>query len=298
MDEDSHGEPAIEKLLTKSRCHCEREIGEQLHRGLRQDPFRDGLKRAPGFDGYSPHAPQVHPLKSRDRRGADNRGNKNSGSVMDRQTKLGGSETVHPCTPCHHRDGKPLKGNGRGIKGKPLCRADVWHRQQFLHAHTPAPRQNQAKHEKDEPDVPGHPRIRTLSTSVAQVTKVPRSRSVFDYLTCLKLEELRLPSMSWVCANPINLRVSRGKIDEGVPVIYEKAITPSTLRAFCSESWKRWQVVRLRWVATCHHGFPIWNEGVSGVWRLDRAKTQSRHTQRRFLTSVTLRRRVIRRPNE
>src|SRR5260370_32616220 len=99
---------------------------------------------------------------------------------MDRQNKLEGRETVRPCTPGHHRDGKPLEGNGRSVKGEPLHRADVWHRQQLLHANTSAPRQNQAEHEKDKPDVPGHPRMRTLSGSVPQVTKGPTSRSASD----------------------------------------------------------------------------------------------------------------------
>src|SRR6202521_1598668 len=185
MDEDGHGEPAIEKLLAESRRNREREIGKQLHRGLWQDPFRNGLKRAPRFDGNSPYTPQVQPLKSRNGRGADNRGNKNPGSVMDRQTKLGGRKSVRPRTPCHDSDGKPLKGDGRGVQPKPLHRVDVWQRQQFLHAHSSAPRQNHAEHEKDEPNVPGHPRIRTLSASVAQVTKVPRSSSVSDYPTSM-----------------------------------------------------------------------------------------------------------------
>src|SRR6266481_10065881 len=183
MDEDGHDEPAIEKLLAESRCDRESKIRKQFYRGLRKNPFRNGLKRAPRFSGNSPDAPEVQPLKGGNRRGANNRGDKNSGSIMDRQTKLGGRETVRPGTPCHHRDGKPLKGNGRGIKDKPLHRADLGHDQQFFHAHSSTPRQNQTEHEKDEPDVPGHPRIRTLSASAAQVTEVPRSRSVSDYTT-------------------------------------------------------------------------------------------------------------------
>src|SRR5216683_2245854 len=172
MGEDGHGEPAIEKLLAESRCDRESKIRKQFYSGLRKNPFRNGLKRAPRFSGNSPHAPQVEPLKSRNRRGADNRGNKDYGSVRDRQTKLGGRETVRPGTPRHHRDGKPLKGNGRGIKDKPLHRADLGHGQQFFHAHSPTPRQNHAEHEKNQPEVPRHPRIRTLSASAAQVSTV------------------------------------------------------------------------------------------------------------------------------
>src|SRR5229473_4630929 len=172
MQKDGHGEPAIEKLFAESRGNREREIGKHFHGGLRQDAFGKSLKRAPRFEGQFPRAPQVQPLKSRNRRGADNRSNKKPGSIRERQAKLGGRESVRPGAPGYHRDGEPLKGDGRSVKGESLHRADVRHGQQFLHAHSSAPRQNQAEHEKDEPDVPGHPRIRTLSASVAQVTKV------------------------------------------------------------------------------------------------------------------------------
>src|SRR6266550_331044 len=183
MCKDGHGETAIQELLAKSRCNRQRQIGEQLHGGLRQDPFGDGLKRASRFYGNSPHAPQVQPLKGGNGRGADKRGNQSPGSAMDRQTKLRGRESVRPGTPCHHRDGQPLKGHGRSVKRKPFHRANAWHRQQLPHAHSPAPRQNQGEHEKDEPDVPRHQRMRTLPVWVAQVTNVPTvptSRSVSD----------------------------------------------------------------------------------------------------------------------
>src|SRR6266852_1449423 len=172
MGEDGHGEPAIEKLLAEPRCDREGKIRKQFYSGLRKNPFRNGRKRAPRCSGNPPHAPQVEPLKSRNRRSANNRGDKNSGSIMDRQTKLGGCETVRPGTPCHHHDGKPLKGNGRGIKDKPLHRADFGHGQQFFHAHSSTPRQNHAECEKNQPEVPRHPRIRTLSASAAQVSTV------------------------------------------------------------------------------------------------------------------------------
>src|SRR5260370_2321143 len=181
MDEGCHGEPTIEKLLAESCCHCKDEIGNQLHSGLRENPLRDGLQRPPSLKGHFTDAPQVQPLKSRNRRGAENRGNKNPGSVLDRQTKLGSRKSVRPGAPSHHCYGEPLKGNGRGVKGDPLHPADVWHRQQFLHARSSAPRQNHAEHKKNQPDVPGHPRIRTLSLSAAHVPKVPRSRSISEY---------------------------------------------------------------------------------------------------------------------
>src|SRR2546427_6857260 len=71
MQHGSHGDPSVENLFTKSCRNREREIGEQLHRGLRQDPFRKGLERASRFDGKFPYTPEVQPLKSRNRRGAD-----------------------------------------------------------------------------------------------------------------------------------------------------------------------------------------------------------------------------------
>src|SRR5271169_3888901 len=43
MDKDGHGEPAVNKLLAEPRGNREDEIGKQLHRGLRQNPFRKGL---------------------------------------------------------------------------------------------------------------------------------------------------------------------------------------------------------------------------------------------------------------
>src|SRR5260370_2557964 len=180
MEEDGHGEPAIENLLTESRGNRQRKIGKQFHLGLRQDPLCKGLNRAPRFNRNSPHAPQVQPLKRRNRCGADNRGSKNPGSIMHRQTKLGGRKSVRPCAPCHNCDGKPLKRNSRRVEGEALHRADVWQRQQFLHAHSSAPRQNHAEHKENQPDVPGHPRMRTLSAAVAQVTKVPKGRSISD----------------------------------------------------------------------------------------------------------------------
>src|SRR4029077_6905611 len=85
MDEDGHGEPAIEEFLAKPGRNRKREIGEQLHRGLRQGPLRDGLKRAARLGGNSPYTTQVEPLKSRDGRGTDNRSNKDSGLVRDSQ---------------------------------------------------------------------------------------------------------------------------------------------------------------------------------------------------------------------
>src|SRR4029077_11655392 len=166
-------ESAIEKFLAEACGNGEREIGKQFHGGLRQDPFSDGLKRAPRFDRDAPYAPQVQPLESRNRRRASDRRNKNPGPIMNRQSQLGSAESVRPCAPCHNRDGNPLKGDRRGVKDEALHRADLRQRQQFLHARSPAPRHYQAEHQEDHPNVPGHPRMRTLSASVAQVTKVP-----------------------------------------------------------------------------------------------------------------------------
>src|SRR5260370_25063134 len=173
MYEDGHGEPAIQKLFAKSCGNREGEVGKQLHGRLRQDPFRKGLQRAPRFNGNSPHTPQVQPLKGGDRQGADDGGEKNPASAVNCQTKLGGRKTVRPCPPSHDRDREPLKGNGQCVERKPLRSADEWLGQQFFRPHSPAPRQNHAEHEKDQPDVPGHPRIRTLSASVAQGETAP-----------------------------------------------------------------------------------------------------------------------------
>src|SRR2546427_7066583 len=163
MYKDGHGEPAVKKFFTESRGYRKRKIGEQLHRGLRQDPFRKGLERASRFDGKFPYTPQVQPLKSRNRRGADDRGDKNSASVRNGQTKLKGRKSVSPCAPCHYSDREPLTGNGRGIERKPLRSADLRHRTQVLRPHSSTPRQDHAEHEKNQPEVPGHPRMRTLS---------------------------------------------------------------------------------------------------------------------------------------
>src|SRR5712664_4403314 len=164
MQKDGYREPAIEKLLAEACRNREREIGQQLNGRLRQNPFPEGLQGAPRFDGKFPYAPQVQPLKGRDYQRTSDRGDKNSASVLDCQTQLGGRESVCLCPPCHYCDGDPLKGNRRGIKGKPLRSADVWHRQKFLHAHSTTPRQNHAEHQENQPDVPRHPRMRTLST--------------------------------------------------------------------------------------------------------------------------------------
>src|SRR3979490_68514 len=173
MQQDGDREPAIKKLLAKSRGYRERKIGKQLYGRLRQDSLRQGLKRAPPFYGNSPHAPEVRPLQRRDGRGADNRGNEDPGSALHRETELRGRESVRPGAPPYDRHRKPLKGNGRGVKPEPFHGRDVRHGEEFLYAHPPAPRQKQAQYEKNQPDVPGHPPIRTLSLSAAQVSIVP-----------------------------------------------------------------------------------------------------------------------------
>src|SRR2546422_8715036 len=163
MQQGGQGKPSVEKLFENSCRNREREIGEQLHRGLRQDPFRKGLERASRSEGKFPSTPQFQPLKSRNRRGPDDRGDKNSASVRNGQTKLRGRKSVSPCAPCHYCDREPLKGNGRGVERKPLRSADLRHRQQFFRPRSSTPRQDHAEHEKNQPDVPGHPRMRTLS---------------------------------------------------------------------------------------------------------------------------------------
>src|SRR2546427_9723672 len=132
MPRGAHADPSVENLFAKSCRNREREIGEQLHRGLRQDPFRKGLERASRFDGKFPYTPAVQPVKSRNRRGADDRGDKNSASVRNGQTKLRGRKSVSQCAPCHYSDREPLTGNGRGIERKPLRSADLRHRTQVL----------------------------------------------------------------------------------------------------------------------------------------------------------------------
>src|SRR5216683_3438068 len=82
MGEDGHGEPAIEKLLAESRCDRESKIRKQFYSGLRKNPFRNGLKRAPRFSGNPPHAPEVQPLKGGNRRSADNGSDKDAGSFF------------------------------------------------------------------------------------------------------------------------------------------------------------------------------------------------------------------------
>src|SRR5260370_4514427 len=171
--EDGHGEPAVEKLFAKSCGNREREKGKEFRGGLGQDWFGEGLQKARGFTWKFPYAPQIQPLNGRDPQGADDRGEKNPASVVNCQTKLGGRKTVRPRPPSHHRDREPLKSNGGGVERKPLRSADVRHGQQLFRPHSSTPRQNHAEHQKDEPEVPRHPRMRTLSLSVAQVTRVP-----------------------------------------------------------------------------------------------------------------------------
>src|SRR6266481_4420415 len=67
---------------------------------------------------------------------------------------------------------QPLESRRGRVKDEALHRGDLRKRQQFLHARPPAPRQDQAEHQEDYPSVPRHPRIRTLSTSAAQVSIV------------------------------------------------------------------------------------------------------------------------------
>jgi hypothetical protein len=65
----------------------------------------------------------------------------------------------------------------------------VWHRQQSLHAHSSAPRQNQGEHEKDEPDVP-----RGLAFSILRlVAALPIVRQFGELLLLIAQSPVRLP---------------------------------------------------------------------------------------------------------
>src|SRR5260370_21664244 len=254
MEEDGHGEPAIQKFLTEPRCNRQRDIGKQFRVGLRKDPLRKSLNRAPRFDGNSPHAPEVQPLKRPNRRGADNRGDKNLGSVGHRQTKLGGRKSVRPCAPGHNCDGKPSKRNGRSVKGEAIHRADEGQRQQFLHARAAAPRQDHREHKKNEPDVPGQPRIRTLSACAAQVCRSVSRESIWNEVVIFEKrtsgETARLPLSGTCFARPNPVSVARlpalrhwGKLHGPCRILPPLLAAPSLTTA----PWKKWAAEEWEW---------------------------------------------------
>src|SRR5712664_4390550 len=92
---------------------------------------------------------------------------------------------MRPSAPRHHRRGQPLKANRRGVQNETLHRADLRHRHQLLQARATAPRQNHAKNEKNQSDVPRHPPIRTLSISCAQVSEVLSPGSIWNELVII-----------------------------------------------------------------------------------------------------------------
>src|SRR5882672_4051445 len=92
---------------------------------------------------------------------------------------------MRPSAPRHHRRGQQLKANRRGVQNETLHRADLRHRHQLLQVRATAPRQNHAKNEKNQSDVPRHPPIRTLFISCAQVSKVLSPGSIWDELVII-----------------------------------------------------------------------------------------------------------------
>src|SRR2546429_9217146 len=93
---------------------------------------------------------------------------------------------MHPDAPPHDRNGEPLEGDGRGIKHQPLHRADLRHGQELLHARAAAPGQEYAESKEDQPEVPRHPQIRTLSGGL---TKDRSGRVISDRATLLLVAE-------------------------------------------------------------------------------------------------------------
>lgn len=86
-----------------------------------------------------------------------------------------------PKAPRNDCRGEPLEGDGGSVEHQPLHGADARHGQQLLHALPTTPREKHSERQEDQPEVPGHPQIRTLSERLAQGTKVPNADCLFRW---------------------------------------------------------------------------------------------------------------------
>jgi hypothetical protein len=173
LRKNSHGEAAIEKFLAEAGGDSQGEIREELQEGLREDAFGHGLEAAAGLTRDFADAAKIEPLQGGNCQSADNGGDDHTEFVVKKQAELSGSEMVGPGAPGDDCDGAPLESYGRSIEREAFFSSNNWLGQELFHAHTAAPRQHHAQHQKNYPHVPRHAQIRTLSVGIAQVRKVP-----------------------------------------------------------------------------------------------------------------------------
>src|SRR2546430_5896636 len=126
---------------------------------------------------------------------------------------------MHPAAPPHARKGEPLEGDGRGIKPQPLHRADLRHGQELLHARAAAPGQEYAESKEDQPEVPRHPQIRTLSGGLTQ----ERSRRVISDRATLSLVAEDVVTQR-VVSNRLRRGLTRREINEQYVRILDQAV--------------------------------------------------------------------------
>lgn len=175
-----HRKTPIKKLFAESCCHRKYQKRKQFYRGLWQDPLRDHLNSSSRARRQPTNVPQIKPVECRNRRSADNRTNCQPGPLTGRQPQFSSRVPVNPRPPGHHRHNQPLKRNGGGVKYDPFHRPDLRHCQQCLQASPPTPWKHHAKHEKDQPDIPSHPPIRTCSRSTRNPPCCLRTRECYE----------------------------------------------------------------------------------------------------------------------
>jgi hypothetical protein len=161
--EDGQRETSVKELLANAGGKRQRQEGSKFDRRPWKDSFGQRMQSAPRFRRKAAHAAKIEPMQAPENTSSQDRSGHEVPAPRKGQSQLRRCHAVCPGSPRNYSCGSPLKSNGRKIKRNTLARPDVGLCQQFSQANSAAPRHNNAKHQEDQPDVPGHAGMKTRS---------------------------------------------------------------------------------------------------------------------------------------
>src|ERR1700735_21399 len=98
-------------------------------------------------------------------------------------------------------------------------------------------------------------------------------------------------------ANPVHFCVAPRYVNTRIPIINKEMVAPSIRGKSCHQLGREWRGINLRVGTADQNRFAIRKEWVRGIGGIDRPKTQTRYSKRRFLVSIPLRRGLFHRPH-
>jgi len=107
-------------------------------------------------------------VQTSDERGEADTLQNGSGAAITGQTQRAGRQPARQSTPGDESRDDPLAGDGRAIKNEFLLGPDARKREEFLQPKCAAPGHDNSKKEEDQPEVPRHRLMRTLSRQFLQ----------------------------------------------------------------------------------------------------------------------------------